>query len=116
MKITITAVGSRGDVQPHVALGLGLADAGHDVRIAADELFEELVREPGLDFAPIEADPTVPMQEDLSKLGNNPVKVARWMAKAVENIGDEYYESYLSANEDTDLMRGFARQANTGGP
>ncbi|MFN2143711.1 MAG: glycosyltransferase [Anaerolineales bacterium] len=104
MKITITAVGSRGDVQPHVALGCGLAQAGHQVRLAADGMFQALVRENRLDFAPIEADPVTPMQEDLSKLGNNPVKIARWMAKAVENIGDDYFQSYLDANQGADLM------------
>jgi UDP:flavonoid glycosyltransferase YjiC (YdhE family) len=104
MKITITAVGSRGDVQPHVALGRGLAEAGHQVRLAVDGLFEDLVRGNGLGFAPIEADPVTPMQEDMSKLGNNPVKIARWMANAVENIGDEYFESYLTANQDAELM------------
>ena len=57
MKITITAVGSRGDVQPHVALGRGLAEAGHEVRLAVDALFESQVRENGLEFAPISADP-----------------------------------------------------------
>ena len=50
MEITITAVGSRGDVQPHVALGRGLADAGHEVKIAVDMLFENLVRAAGAEF------------------------------------------------------------------
>ena len=39
MKITITTVGSRGDVQPYVALGRGLVAAGHEVTLAADPLF-----------------------------------------------------------------------------
>ena len=104
MKITITAVGSRGDVQPYVALGCGLAEAGHQVKIAADGMFAGLVEENGLYFKPIEADPVKPMQEDITKLGNNPVKIARWMANAVENIGDEYFECFLDANRDTDLM------------
>jgi UDP:flavonoid glycosyltransferase YjiC (YdhE family) len=69
-----------------------------------DGLFEELVRENGLDFAPIKADPITPMREDISKLGNNPVKIARWMANAVENIGDEYFEYYRDTNRGTDLM------------
>ena len=104
MRITITAVGTRGDVQPHVALGRGLVDAGHEVKIAVDGLFRDLVQEQSLEFAQIAADPTTAMQDDISKLGNNPVKIARWMSKAVEQIGDEYFESYLTANQGADLM------------
>jgi sterol 3beta-glucosyltransferase len=33
MRIDLLAIGSRGDVQPFIALGLGLNSAGHKVRI-----------------------------------------------------------------------------------
>lgn len=46
------AVGFRGDVQPVVALGSALADAGHDVRMATSPEFEGLVTEAGLSFSP----------------------------------------------------------------
>ena len=52
-RITILALGSRGDVQPFVALGLGLIRAGHTVRIAAAQDYESLVREHDLPFAPL---------------------------------------------------------------
>jgi sterol 3beta-glucosyltransferase len=51
--ITILAIGSRGDVQPFVALGRGLQKAGYTVRIAAAEDYEQLVRAYGLPFAPL---------------------------------------------------------------
>ena len=53
MKITILAVGTRGDVQPYVALGLGLKQAGHQVKLASSDIFEDFVRARGLDFAVI---------------------------------------------------------------
>lgn len=56
-RITIATSGSRGDVQPFVALGLGLAAYGHDVRLATYGPFEEYVRSYGLEFAPLEGDP-----------------------------------------------------------
>jgi len=104
MKITITTVGSRGDVQPYVALGRGLAAAGHAVTMAADELFEPFIRENGLAFARLAADPMKPLEVDIRQLGNNPVKVFKWMAAFVEEIGSEYFETYLEANRGTDLM------------
>ncbi len=56
MRLTIPTTGSRGDVQPYIALGLGLQAAGHHVRIASHADFEPLVRAYGLDFFAIEAD------------------------------------------------------------
>jgi sterol 3beta-glucosyltransferase len=49
-RISIVASGSRGDVQPYVALGKGLRDAGHDVRILTSDDFAALVTEAGLTF------------------------------------------------------------------
>lgn len=43
MRIDIVAVGSRGDVQPCVALGLGLQRAGHRIRLVTLAGFEDLV-------------------------------------------------------------------------
>ena len=49
MRIDILAIGSQGDVQPTVALGLGLQKAGHRVRIVTLGGFEQVVRSQGLE-------------------------------------------------------------------
>lgn len=64
MRITIITVGTRGDVQPYIALGVGLKKAGHNVRIAAAPNFEAFVREYHLDFAPIGVDFKKLMEEN----------------------------------------------------
>ena len=51
-------MGSRGDVQPFVALGNELQRYGHRVRIATHNLFAKFVRDSGLEFYPIGGDPT----------------------------------------------------------
>lgn len=53
MNITLFASGSRGDVQPYVALGAGLRAAGYTVRILTSDDFEPLVSAAGLDFGSI---------------------------------------------------------------
>lgn len=53
MRVLLSAIGSRGDVQPLVALALHLRDAGHDARVCAPPGFEELVTGFGLTFFPI---------------------------------------------------------------
>jgi sterol 3beta-glucosyltransferase len=51
VRVALLTVGSRGDVQPMVALGVGLQEAGHEVRLATHPRFEALVSRHGLEFA-----------------------------------------------------------------
>lgn len=53
MKITVVALGSRGDVQPFVALALALRERGHTARIAAAADYAPLVETYGIAFAPL---------------------------------------------------------------
>jgi UDP:flavonoid glycosyltransferase YjiC (YdhE family) len=53
MKILILTVGSRGDVQPYIALGAGLQTAGHAVSLATLEAFAMVAAEHGLSFHPL---------------------------------------------------------------
>ena len=50
MRIVIVASGSRGDVQPFLALGLGLKEAGHEVKVATAENYKDFVEERGMFF------------------------------------------------------------------
>jgi UDP:flavonoid glycosyltransferase YjiC (YdhE family) len=52
MKVAILATGSRGDVQPFVAMGFGLQQAGHEVYLATNSHFETWIRSYGLNFHP----------------------------------------------------------------
>ncbi|MEL6771488.1 MAG: glycosyltransferase [Bacteroidota bacterium] len=53
MRVLLTTVGSRGDAQPFVALGVGLAAAGHTVTVNTHTRFRSLVEDAGLVFAPL---------------------------------------------------------------
>ncbi|KAG9566290.1 sterol glucosyltransferase, partial [Aureobasidium melanogenum] len=57
LNIVIHVVGSRGDVQPFVALGTELQRYGHRVRLATHDMFAAFVRQAGLEFYPIGGDP-----------------------------------------------------------
>ena len=56
MRIVVVALGSRGEVQPFLNLGVGLSVKGHDVQMAVPENFMELVKEHGLGFVSIRGD------------------------------------------------------------
>ena len=53
MHIAIIALGTQGDVQPYIALGKGLKEAGNLVRLVTHENFGVLVNSHGLEFWPI---------------------------------------------------------------
>lgn len=53
--ILILTAGSRGDVQPYVALGKGLQRGGFEVTIGTDPTFSALVVGHGIKFAPLRA-------------------------------------------------------------
>lgn len=53
MLVVIQALGSRGDVQPFLALGQRLRRAGHDVRLVTGQEFAAVVGQAGLAFAPL---------------------------------------------------------------
>ena len=84
--ITLLTSGTRGDVTPYIALGLGLRDAGFNVRIAAPVGFANLIQgrgevTPPLTFAPFEGNPTDLMieQGDFTPftIGTNPIRSIR---------------------------------------
>ncbi|KAK1147607.1 hypothetical protein N8T08_000949 [Aspergillus melleus] len=58
LNIVIQVVGSRGDVQPFIALGTELQRYGHRVRLATHGVFDSFVRDSGLEFYPIGGDPS----------------------------------------------------------
>ncbi|TWH20718.1 O-mycaminosyltylonolide 6-deoxyallosyltransferase [Prauserella rugosa] len=53
----MAVVGSRGDVQPFLALGSAMRERGHEVRLATHADFRELTAEAGLEFHPVPGSP-----------------------------------------------------------
>lgn len=84
MRLAVLAVGSRGDVQPYVALAEGLARAGHAVRVGTHAPFADLVRARGLEFAELGANPRELLETEAAAAwiaSRNPVAFFR-------NLGD----------------------------
>lgn len=68
LNIVIQVVGSRGDVQPFIALGNELQRSGHRVRLATHGTFKSFVTEADLEFYPIGGDPAALMAVRVSSL------------------------------------------------
>jgi sterol 3beta-glucosyltransferase len=57
LHITCLTIGSRGDVQPYIALCKGLLADGHKARIATHLEFKDWVESHGIEFKPVAGDP-----------------------------------------------------------
>ncbi len=56
MNVTIVTLGTRGDVQPFVALGAGLKEAGHEVTLVTGKGFGTMVSGRGLRYVALDVD------------------------------------------------------------
>ncbi|KAH9670932.1 sterol 3-beta-glucosyltransferase ugt80a2 [Citrus sinensis] len=59
LHIVMLIVGTRGDVQPFVAIGKRLQEDGHRVRLATHANFKDFVLGAGLEFFPLGGDPKI---------------------------------------------------------
>jgi sterol 3beta-glucosyltransferase len=103
MRITILALGSRGDVQPFLALALGLQKAGHAVRLAAPGRFADLTAQHGVLFAPLTGDPAE-ISRRLNDAGANPFRMVGAMQAYIFAIAPQVVRQIREAMEGADLV------------
>jgi sterol 3beta-glucosyltransferase len=106
MRFTILAYGSRGDIQPYMALGLGLRRAGHGVRLAAPVRYQAFIESYGLEFAPLAGDPALLMRDAVEKAGRwpAPMRTARVVLKFAAPIATDLYSGAQHACRDADAV------------
>jgi sterol 3beta-glucosyltransferase len=107
MRILIIAPGSRGDVQPYIALGKGLQDAGHYIRLVSHSNFESLITSYGLEFWSFgndvkDAVESTEMRE-LTEKGNFLLLLAK-MAKEAQREALRFAEGGLLAAQSMDIV------------
>lgn len=67
MRVLPVGMGSRGDVQPFIALGESLHRLGHVVTLAAAEEFRDLVLRHDLGFEPLSVDLRRGIETDIGR-------------------------------------------------
>ncbi|GAB4447658.1 MAG: glycosyltransferase [Anaerolineae bacterium] len=105
MKLTIFAAGSRGDIQPCIALGKGLQQAGYQLCLAAPEDFAGFAGEHGLGFHPLGGDVQQIMAGDtgrdfMESGGANPLKSIRAMRAMIGPIVRQMTDDAYAACRD----------------
>jgi len=107
LNIGIFTYGTRGDVQPYIALALGLIDRGHQVMIAAPENFSGLVGGFGIPFHPLygNAEEMMNSPEGQSVLkSENTIKLMKHFFKVLHDARTPLRKSYLDGIEKVDFI------------
>lgn len=104
MRIVILTIGTRGDVQPSVALGKAFRKAGYDVRLVAPQLFEALAAENGLEFVGLPGDPVELIGGLVDKAGRNPIRMMRVMLDYALPIAADVMRCARAACQDADAI------------
>jgi UDP:flavonoid glycosyltransferase YjiC (YdhE family) len=106
LKITVFAAGSRGDIQPCIALSKGLQQAGYQVCLATPEDFADFISEHQVEHFPLRGDVQKLMASDTGRKfmetgGANPVKsiwaIRKLIRPVVMTMADDAYASCQDA-------------------
>src|SRR5215471_6026797 len=108
MRITIIAFGSRGDVQPAVALGKALKAEGHSIRILAGLNFKNWIERHGLEPIASQIDIQAVMESELGRewaeIGSNLLMQMREVKKLLEHTGWQTMCEAWSACDDAEVI------------
>ena len=107
MNIGIFTYGTRGDVQPYIALSLGLTKNGHQVTLAAPENFRGLVEGYGINFHPLYGDAESAMnQPEGQKVlqAENTFKLMKYFFGVLSGIKEPLNASYIMGVNKVDYL------------
>ncbi len=104
MRVLLFGFGSRGDVQPFIALGKGLQAAGYEVAVAAGINFKDWIEREGLGYETIHVDVEAFMNTDIGKewLGassHNPQQELKNMRAMTNAIASDVTDDILAMLE-----------------
>jgi UDP:flavonoid glycosyltransferase YjiC (YdhE family) len=108
LRIALTVVGARGDVQPFIALGAGLRARGHHAILCAPPAFEPLAAEAGLEFRPVLGGSTeffeIPAVVEALRKGPSMLRAMRAMPRPDRTRFTAELASVREASQGADLV------------
>jgi sterol 3beta-glucosyltransferase len=115
MNIVLMASGTRGDVQPMIALGLALKAVGHHVRLVAGSNFKAWIESHGLEIFPT-ADIEDMMQSEMGVKwveSTSPFEQFRAMKALTDSVLEPTIEAVIEGSKGADLIiTGFVTEAH----
>jgi sterol 3beta-glucosyltransferase len=108
MKLTIIAIGSRGDIVPHMALSLRLMRAGHSVCLVTHLAFEELVQSYHIPFFALDDEKKEFFQSEggdkLLDPGTSPARFAELLAQKIAEATPLYMQRPQEVCREADII------------
>ncbi|MBS1525952.1 MAG: glycosyltransferase family 1 protein [Bacteroidetes bacterium] len=107
MNIGIFTYGTRGDVQPYIALALGLMARGHCVTIAAPENFADLIDGFGIPFHPLYGNAEEGMNSPEGQIvlqSENTIKLMKYFFKVLREAKIPLRKSCLEGFDKADFI------------
>lgn len=107
MRIVIVTIGTRGDVQPYVALAQGLCRAGHGVAICTHPTFRNFVAAHGIEFAPLAGDIRELLASDAGRrllAQHNPLAAIRQLQAIAAPLLCQVMADIIAATAGADLI------------
>lgn len=89
LNVAILTYGSRGDVEPFVALARGFLRSGHSARLAAPEAFAGLIESHGVECAPLPGDPDRLVATMVEEAGSNWARMIVVMSRFIQPLAAE---------------------------
>ncbi len=108
MNITILTLGSRGDVQPYVALGKGLLKRGHSVTICTGKTFQNFIEQHGITFKEAYIDFMEILKTEEGQAifngGGNIFKILKYTKEVINPAFRKTFDDFLVATQHSDLI------------
>jgi sterol 3beta-glucosyltransferase len=103
MNISILTYGSRGDLQPFLALAVALHKAGHEVILTGPQRFNDFVATFGVAYVSLPGDP-VELSLAFNQAGANPVRMVTAMRGHVSDIAPGVVSKIIQASQNAELL------------
>jgi len=109
MKVTFLTLGSRGDVQPYVALSKELIKNGHEALICTGETFKSFIEENGVGFHKAASDLMAIMESEEGRKvfngGNyNIFKMLKFSKEIIKPLYRKSMDDFLEASKGSDMI------------
>ncbi|MDD3415096.1 MAG: glycosyltransferase [Lachnospiraceae bacterium] len=109
MNIIFLCLGSRGDVQPYVAIGKTASESGHNVTICTGKTFESFVKQNGLDFNECSLDLMAILQTQEGKQVfeeglKHPIKAMQYAKRVINPLYRKAMKEFYEACHNKDVI------------
>lgn len=104
MRIVLASAGSRGDVQPLQALGVGLRRAGHSILLCASPDFGPSSSALGIPFVPLGSESRKLLEEYFAAVDQFPLTAPKGFRQVMHREMDAHFDGLTDAARGADLL------------